>query len=54
MLEELQPQIPTVRHDVPHHKWIYPDQFKDMKNGLGVWWEHLLSMPYAALDSRLF
>lgn len=54
LLDELQPQIPPVDVNHPDILWIYPDQFEDMKSGLAAWWEYLLRMPYAALDSRLF
>jgi hypothetical protein len=54
MLDELEPQIPNIGVDFPHEKWIYPDQFIDMKRGLAGWWDYLLRMPYAALDCRLF
>ena len=54
LLDELEPQIPRVFSDNPHHVWIFPDQFKDMRSGLAAWWKYILRMPYAALDSRLF
>ena len=54
LFDELKPQIPNVTVSTPNDYWIYPDQFTDMKNGLAAWWEYILRMPYAALDSRLF
>lgn len=55
MLDELEPQIPNIGGPYPpQDKWIYPDQFIDMKRGLAAWWEYLLRIPYKVLDSRLF
>jgi hypothetical protein len=55
MLDELEPQIPSIGGCFAQSdKWIYPDQFIDMKRGIAAWWEYMLNMPYSALDSRLF
>lgn len=32
----------------------YPEQFEDMKEGLGAWWRFMRDKPYEELDRRLF